>query len=156
MDTEFNFVFPLRSGLHARPASQWVKTLQPFQADCKLTNRRTGEEINGRSVLALVSGDVRQGDECDVELQGPDAAPACNAMHEFVQHVLPKEDEEESPSINHDEPPSQLPRLLQGCNADAYAGRGVVGGLAQGRVVTIGSLKLTAARTRGGIPETSR
>lgn len=141
MRAEFTFIFPLHSGLHARPASQWVKALQPFQIGCKLTNRRTGEEINGQSVLALVSGDVRRGDECDVELQGPDATSALDAMREFVQHVLPQEEEEESP-IDHDAPPSQLPRLLRGCDADAYAGRGVAGGLAQGRVITIGSLAL--------------
>lgn len=142
MHAEFTFIFPLPSGLHARPASRWVKALQPFQAGCKLTNRRTGEEINGRSVLALVSGDVRQGDECDVEVKGPDAASALNAVREFVQHVLPEEDE--SPSIDHDASFSQLPRLLQevDVDVDAYAGRGVASGLAQGRVVTIGALTL--------------
>ena len=67
---EFAFVCSLSDGLHARPASHLAEVANDFASECFLTNLRTGSVANLKSVLAIISTDVRQGDRCTVQVRG--------------------------------------------------------------------------------------
>ncbi|MGD0760839.1 MAG: HPr family phosphocarrier protein, partial [Candidatus Sulfotelmatobacter sp.] len=64
---EFEFVCSLSDGLHARPASRLAEVANDFASDSFLTNLRTGSVGSLKSVLAIISADVRQGDRCIVQ-----------------------------------------------------------------------------------------
>ena len=48
--------------MHARPASALEHVARRFAADLSLTNERTGRRANAKSVLGIVSLDIRHGD----------------------------------------------------------------------------------------------
>jgi len=69
---EFKFVCPLPNGLHARPASQLAEFASDFSSDLSLINLRTGIAANLKSTLAIISADIRSGDECSIRIAGSD------------------------------------------------------------------------------------
>ena len=68
-------------GLHARPAAQFVQTASRFDARVRVRNltRQTGF-VNGRSVNAVALLDAAQGDELEIEAEGPQAIQAVEAL----------------------------------------------------------------------------
>lgn len=86
---EFAFVCSLSDGLHARPASQLAEVANQFASECLLTNLRTGSMASLKSVLAILSTDIRPGDRCIVQVRGPDEPAAHAALLGFVEQVLP-------------------------------------------------------------------
>lgn len=61
------------SGLHARPASDFVGCAGRFKS--RLTIRRTGEDspgLNGKSIVLLLSQGFSQGEEIELTAQGED------------------------------------------------------------------------------------
>jgi fructose-specific PTS system IIA-like component len=62
MALEQEFICPLPSGIHARPASALEEVVRHFASEVNLFNRRTQRRANGKSILAMVGTDVRQGD----------------------------------------------------------------------------------------------
>ena len=55
----YRFTCPLASGVHARPASALEHVARRFAADVSLTNDRTGQIANAKSVLGIVGLDIR-------------------------------------------------------------------------------------------------
>ena len=89
MSQAYAFTFPLPNGLHARPASHLQAVASRFASAATLLNERSGATANAKSVLSLVGADVRQGDACRLQLDGPDDREAVEALAAFVRDVLP-------------------------------------------------------------------
>jgi phosphocarrier protein HPr len=70
-------------GLHARPASAFVKIANRFEAD--VTVRKGKEAVNGKSIMGLMTLAANKGSELDIEITGPDALEAMNALVDFLQ-----------------------------------------------------------------------
>ncbi|HWY70155.1 MAG TPA: phosphoenolpyruvate--protein phosphotransferase [Terriglobales bacterium] len=138
---EFKFVCPLPNGLHARPASQLAEFASDFASDVSLTNLRTGIAANLKSTLAIISADIRSGDECSIRVAGADEASAGAALLGYITRDLPKSDEPlvESGSERRIGP---LPRALLAAGIRCHFGTGVSPGIGKGASVVVGGMTL--------------
>src|SRR5438105_9842834 len=138
---EFKFVCPLPNGLHARPASQLAEFAGDFASDLSLTNLRTGIAANLKSTLAIISADIRSGDECSIRVAGTDEASAGAALLGYITRDLPKSDEPlvEAGSERRSGP---LPRALLATGIRCHFGTGVSPGIGKGASVVVGGMTL--------------
>lgn len=67
-----------RAGLHTRPASRLVKTAAQFEAEIFL--RRDNYQINGKSVIGVMTLAAEQGATLTLVADGPDEAAATEAI----------------------------------------------------------------------------
>jgi phosphotransferase system HPr (HPr) family protein len=77
-------------GLHARPASVFVEAAQQFAS--QLTVVKNGKRVNAKSILSLMSLDIRSGDVVTLEADGPDESSAVAALSDLVQTRLAESD----------------------------------------------------------------
>jgi phosphocarrier protein HPr len=66
------------AGLHARPASVLVKTASRFKSEFYI--RMYGYEINGKSILGVMTLAAESGAEMELILEGPDEEEALDAI----------------------------------------------------------------------------
>jgi phosphoenolpyruvate-protein phosphotransferase/dihydroxyacetone kinase phosphotransfer subunit len=82
-----------RLGLHARPAARFAGTAGRFDAEVTVTNTSRGRgPADARSLTALATLGVRQGDEIVVRASGPQAAEALGALEELAANGFGDED----------------------------------------------------------------
>jgi phosphocarrier protein len=74
-----------RKGLHTRPAA----TLARFQAD--LTIRKDNLEINGKSIIGVMTLAAEQGSTLTLQFDGPDEEQACQAMEDLFRRGFDEE-----------------------------------------------------------------
>lgn len=65
-------------GLHARPAANFVELAQQYT--CELVLIKEGQQANAKSILSLMTLDVRPGDHVTLQADGPDEAEAIQAL----------------------------------------------------------------------------
>jgi|LSQX01.3.fsa_nt_gb phosphotransferase system HPr (HPr) family protein len=80
------------SGLHARPAAEFVKIAQSFESDIKVI--RGESEWNAKSILALLSGGISAGDEIAIRAEGADEAEAIDALLALLERFAEEESAE--------------------------------------------------------------
>ncbi len=71
------------AGLHARPATLFVKTAGKFEADIRVSYE--GTEVNAKSSLQVLTLGAEQGAEITVRAEGEDAEEALEALTELVE-----------------------------------------------------------------------
>lgn len=72
-------------GLHARPASKFVKEASAFESDIKLI---FGEkEINAKSILAVTSLGATKGDEITIKATGVDEQQAIDVLVDLLEKL---------------------------------------------------------------------
>lgn len=76
-------VVPNKQGLHARPIALITQTARPFSA--RFTVTRDGQEVDGRSVLELMTLCAPQGTELLLQADGEDAARLLASVAEVIQ-----------------------------------------------------------------------
>ena len=138
---KFHFVCPLPNGLHARPASELAEFAGGFLSEFRLTNLRNGVAANLKSTLAILSADIRSGDECTVQILGEDEESAGTALQAYINSDLPKSDEPLLPAAAK-RANGPLPRALQRDGLDCHFGVAVSPGIGKGKAVVIGGLTL--------------
>ena len=141
---EFKFVCPLANGLHARPASQLAEFAGGFASELYLTNLRTGAGANLKSTLAIISADVRSGDECAVRIVGADEEAARAALRAYIDQHLPLSDQPLS-APDQSRRTIALPRALAHIATSYYSGVAVSAGIGKGKAVVIGGMRLPDA-----------
>ena len=77
-------------GLHARPASLFVKIANRFESE--VTVRKGSEAVNGKSIMGLMTLAANQGSLLELEASGSDAEQAVAELEKFLLS-----DEEEKP-----------------------------------------------------------
>jgi len=84
-DKDYSKVLIIRNklGLHARAAAVFVRTSSKFDCDVKL--RKDGYEVNGKSILGVLSLAAIQGSEIQVVTSGSDAETALKSMQDLVE-----------------------------------------------------------------------
>ncbi len=70
-------------GLHMRPATQFVKEMNNFDAVVSL--HAGGRETNGKSVMALMAACLRGGTEVEVRCSGRQEAAALQRAVELIK-----------------------------------------------------------------------
>ena len=69
-------------GLHLRPANQFVKLAEQFEAEIKV---RYGDRVcNGKSIMDMMLLAAEQGSRLELEATGPDAEAALSALAGLV------------------------------------------------------------------------
>ena len=113
-------------GLHARPAARFVQTAGSFDADVTVTNVTTARgPASGRSLNALATLGVHQGEEILVAARGPEASEALAALA-----ALADRDFDDAPAV---QPPAPTPPPSpQAAPAGALAGLPAAPGTALG------------------------
>ena len=72
-----------RAGIHTRPASMLVKTASQFESEVYL--RRDNYEINGKSVIGVMTLAAEQGAILTLVVEGDDEEEAANAVTELFE-----------------------------------------------------------------------
>lgn len=72
-----------RAGLHTRPASMIVRTASRFQAEFFI--RKDGYEINGKSIIGVMTLAAEQGASLHLIFDGPDENEALKAMEAIFE-----------------------------------------------------------------------
>jgi phosphocarrier protein len=72
-----------RTGLHTRPAAALVKTAARFKADFFIT--KDGMEINGKSIIGVMTLAAGQGSQLLLRFEGPDEESALAAIVDLFE-----------------------------------------------------------------------
>lgn len=72
-----------RAGLHTRPASMLVRTASQFESDIFL--RRDNYEINGKSVIGVMTLAAEPGATLTLVVEGSDEEEAADAIEELFE-----------------------------------------------------------------------
>jgi phosphotransferase system HPr (HPr) family protein len=82
-------------GFHMRPMAAFAQLASRFESSVKVS--REGQSVNGKSILDLMLLAAAQGTELTLEVAGPDARAALNALVSVLN--TPPEEEASEPSI---------------------------------------------------------
>ena len=77
-----DFTILNKLGIHARPAAQFVKTANRFQADIFV--EKDGEEVDGKSIMGLMMLAAGHGSVICVSADGTDADAALEAIGDLI------------------------------------------------------------------------
>ncbi|MEO5713726.1 MAG: phosphoenolpyruvate--protein phosphotransferase [Luteolibacter sp.] len=139
---DFSFVFPLPNGMHARPASQLEGVAARFSSAIHLHCERNGNRADAHSVLALISADIRHGDDCILQVDGADEETAFETIVHYLNNEFPHCDEALS-AVSEGATTGKLPKVLAAFGVERWwSGQPVYGGLAVAPLVSFGGLKL--------------
>lgn len=72
-----------RLGIHARPASIFVRVAAQFE--CDIFVEKDNQPVNGKSVMGLMSLAAGQGSKIRIIARGPDAERAVEALANLVE-----------------------------------------------------------------------
>lgn len=81
---ERTFTLTNATGLHARPASVFVQTVQKFPGT-DVYVRKGEREVNARSLLSVLSLGISQGESITIRCQGPQENEALAALAALVE-----------------------------------------------------------------------
>jgi phosphotransferase system HPr (HPr) family protein len=77
-----DFTILNKLGIHARPAAQFVKTANRFQADIFV--EKDGEEVDGKSIMGLMMLAAGHGSIISVSADGSDEDAALEAIGDLI------------------------------------------------------------------------
>ncbi len=70
-------------GLHARAAAQLVQAANRYRAEVRV--EKDGNEVNGKSIMGVLTLAAAKGSEIVVSCEGDDAAAAMDALAEVIE-----------------------------------------------------------------------
>jgi fructose-specific PTS system IIA-like component len=147
---EIPFSFPLKNGLHARPACLLQEVCRGFKAEIRFRNGRNGRRADAKSVLALMASDTAAGDPCRLEISGPEQDQALLRLRDFVGRELPRADDGLPPPAAPSGRPGCLPRVFRDGDVLCFKGRSMAPGIARARAVLIGEGNFRPRRFASG------
>jgi phosphotransferase system HPr (HPr) family protein len=73
-------------GLHARPATQFVKTANQYRSDVQVVNLTKGSrQVNAKSIVSVLSIGVGRDDEIQLTAAGEDKTAAIEALTALIK-----------------------------------------------------------------------
>lgn len=76
-------VFINKTGLHARPASDFVMLAKKYESKITIC-KEGGEPVNAKSVVRLLAEGIGQGTKAELAAEGSDEAEAIEALADLV------------------------------------------------------------------------
>lgn len=76
-----------RQGLHARPAALFVQVANRFKSNIRV--RKGREEVDGKSIMGLLTLAASRGSTIEVTIHGSDAEDALQALEQLVARSEP-------------------------------------------------------------------
>lgn len=71
-------------GLHARAAALFVRTANRFQSEITLSLE--GEEVNGKSIIGIMSLGAFEGEEITIKTEGSDEDEAMESLENLIDN----------------------------------------------------------------------
>lgn len=78
-----------KTGLHARPAAEFVKTASKFTSEISLL--KDDKVINAKSIIGVMSLAASRGTVLTIKAEGPDAAEAIEALVSLIESKFGEE-----------------------------------------------------------------
>lgn len=72
------------SGLHARPASEFIACAKKFSSKVTIGRENDQERVNAKSIVLLLSLGLSQGESIEISATGDDESEAVNALVDLV------------------------------------------------------------------------
>lgn len=74
------------TGLHARPASEFVKKAKEFKSSVYVKNLATpGDPANAKSIIMLLSEGMTKGTNIEISAEGTDESEAVDALIALIE-----------------------------------------------------------------------
>lgn len=73
-------------GLHARPASIFIR--QAVQFPCDISVEKAGRSYNAKSIMSVLSMSASKGDEITIRAEGDQAEEAVKSLIDLVDNKL--------------------------------------------------------------------
>ncbi len=83
MAFEKNVTITNKTGLHARPASQFVQKAGKFKSKIQIVFE--DKEVNAKSIMGVMSLGISQGKEITLKAEGEDEREAINELEVFIK-----------------------------------------------------------------------
>ncbi|MFP4020982.1 MAG: HPr family phosphocarrier protein [Halanaerobium sp.] len=80
-----------KTGLHARPAAQFVQKAGKFNSKIEIIFEE--KEVNAKSIMGVMSLGVGKDDQIIIKADGDDAEKAVEELVDFIEVEMTKEDE---------------------------------------------------------------
>lgn len=75
-----------KTGLHARPASDFVQKAKAFQSIITIRNLdEDGESVNAKSIVRLLAEGMGQGTNVEISADGPDEQQAVDTLVDLME-----------------------------------------------------------------------
>jgi phosphotransferase system HPr (HPr) family protein len=84
-----DFTILNKLGIHARPAAQFVKTANRYDADIFV--EKDGEEVDGKSIMGLMMLAAGHGSVISVTATGADEVAAMAAIEDLISRKFEEE-----------------------------------------------------------------
>ncbi|MFP4020066.1 MAG: HPr family phosphocarrier protein [Halanaerobium sp.] len=79
-----------KTGLHARPAAQFVQKASNFDSEINIIY--DGQEVNAKSIMGVMSLGIGQGSEILLKAEGDDSETALEELSRYIEVKMPEED----------------------------------------------------------------
>ena len=73
-----------KTGLHARPASDFVLLAKGFESKVTIA-KAGGEAVNAKSMVRILAEGIGQGDKIELTTEGADEELAMNALAKLIE-----------------------------------------------------------------------
>nr|WP_296154184.1 HPr family phosphocarrier protein [uncultured Peptoniphilus sp.] len=83
---ELNVTLRNEEGLHARPAAMFVRAANQFASDITIVS--DGDEVNGKSIIGIMSLGLYSGQEITLQAEGADEDEAVKYLVNFIENEL--------------------------------------------------------------------
>ncbi|TPL70415.1 phosphoenolpyruvate--protein phosphotransferase [Mesorhizobium sp. B2-3-15] len=125
---ERSTIVRVHEGLHARPATRFVKLAKAFESDVELV--KDGKAVSAKSSVKLMLLAVKENQEVTVRANGADAIEAIEALIGYLENPKAGLDDEDSHAPANDQgkeaAPAAAPRSAPAASGEASSGlRGV-------------------------------
>ncbi|MFW6295040.1 MAG: HPr family phosphocarrier protein [Halanaerobium sp.] len=91
MVKEKKVIITNKTGLHARPAAQFVQKAGKFDSKIEIVFEE--KEVNAKSIMGVMSLGVGKDDQIIIKADGDDAEKAVEELVDFIEVEMTKEDE---------------------------------------------------------------
>lgn len=72
------------TGLHARPASQFVQLAKKFESDITITNLKTSKSADAKSIIKVLILSLIKGTPLRIEAEGKDETKAVDSLIHLI------------------------------------------------------------------------
>lgn len=73
------------TGLHARPAAEFVKFCMQFSE--KIVLKSGGKEINTKSIISILAAGITKGAEIEIEVTGDNESKVCDDVIKYIENI---------------------------------------------------------------------
>ena len=87
--TDRVFIVSNKMGLHARPAAMFVQATHKFQS--QVTVEKDGQEVDGKSIMGVLTLAAESGSKLKVTADGPDEAEMLDALQALFERKFDEE-----------------------------------------------------------------